>query len=410
MVINRKYVVFAIVAIVFTAMFFRYMHRAPKRHYSDFRVYYKTAQTFAERSNIYSRPDESITPFKYSPMFAFLMWPLSFFSQKTASLIFFTLNFILLVLVVILSGKLVVKDKISYRQSVFLCLMPILFTFRFILQVLDSGQIGIMMFFLVLSGLYFLDKKKDYLGSASIALSAMFKYTSFVFLPYFLLKKRMKVLLLVAVFIVVYCLVPALYLGVGKQADCLKSWFPSITKTSLDEGSWYDYKNQSLFSLVLRFFGQDSPYRVSLAKLTFKQGLIISFILGGFIYLLAVIPLNRYSFNNSVDYSLLFIFMALFNPNAWMHNFIVFIFVYITLFYHLIKVNFRDKITLTLVIFSFILMSLMSESIVGNDLENLFEELSSVAIGAILLLGALFRLKFKGIFLNLSCCNEKGNA
>lgn len=398
---KRKCIAVIIIALVFIGLFCRYSRRAPKRNYCDFRVYYATAERFTQRQDIYGRPDESITPFKYSPIFAFVLSPLSFFTQKCASLIFFTVNFLSLIGIFIFSRKLIVKDKITFRQNVFLHIFTLICSFRFILQALDSGQVGIIITFLVILGLYFLDKKKDVLSSAFMAFSIMFKYTSFIFLPYFFFRGKRKLVSFILLFIIIFCLLPAVYSGIPTNSNYLKSWFPSITKTSLDNSSWYDYKNQSLFSAILRYFTAGSDYGISLAQLSFNQGVIITLVFCAIIYFLIIFPgVNLRP--EPINYSLLFICMALFNPNAWMHNFVVLIFVYFTIFYHLLKVNFEGKVTLILVIFSFIVMSLTSESLVGNNLENLFEELSSVTLGSLALMFTLFRLKFK----NLPCQNS----
>ena len=396
MKLKRKYIVFIVIAIIFLGLFCRYGRRAPKRNYCDFRVYYVTAERFIQKQGIYGRPDEAITPFKYSPMFAFVLSPLSFFPQKCASFIFFTINFLSLIGIFVFSQKLIVKDKITFRQNVFLYIFTLICGSRFIFQVLDSGQVGIIITFLVILGLYYLEKKKEVLSSAFIALSTMFKYTSFIFLPYFFFRKKKKLVSFILLFIIIFCLLPAVYLGISAHSNYLKNWFPSITESSLDKSSWYDYKNQSLFSLTLRYFTVDSPYRGATASLSFNQGLILAFSICLLIYLLIILPGRKRQFGNSLDYSSLFICMALFNPNAWMHNFVVLIFAYMTLFYYLFRVKCKDKITLTLVIFSFMLMSLTGESIVGNTLENLFEELSSVTLGSLLLLVSLLRLKFRG--------------
>jgi len=393
--IDRRYIVSIIIATIFIGMFVRYLYRAPKRHYCDFRVYYATAQRFIDKEDIYARPDESITPFKYSPMFAMLVSSLSFFSQKAASLIFFTINFILLVVICMFSERLIVDDKISFKKKILLYVLPIIFTSRFILQVLDSGQVNIMIFALVILGLYYFEKKKDIVGAAFIGLSVMFKYMPVVFIPYFLLRKKLRIVGFILVFIILYCLIPAAYVGVDREIEYVKNWLPFITKTSLDEGSWYDYKNQSLYSFVLRYFTAASFYRVSVANLTFRQGLLVAFIIGAIIYSLIIFPQRRYNIHSPIDYSLLFICMALFNPNAWMANFVIFIFVYMTILYYLLKFNFKDRFTSVLVFLSFALASWGSESLVGNNLENLLEELSSVTMAALVLLFILFRLKFK---------------
>ena len=95
-----------------------------------------------------------------------------------------------------------------------------------------------------------------------------------------------------------------------------------------------------------------------------------------------------------IDYSMLLLCMALFNPNAWMVNFIVFFFVYIFLIHYVIKAKQTDIFTIVSIILAFALSSWASESVVGNNLENLFEELSSVSIAALILIMALVRLKF----------------
>lgn len=287
---NKKYAVFLILAVVFSGMFLRYMHRVPKRHYCDFRVYYATGQRFIERQNIYSRPDEAITPFKYSPMFALVISPLSFFSIKTASLIFFTFNYLALITAFILSAKIIVKQPLPSRKNILLYLIPAVFSFRFILQTLDSGQVNIIMFLAVLGGLYCLQKAQEPAGTALLAFSIMFKYMPAVFLPYFLVRKKIKFIGLIALFSLIFCFLPAIYTGVEKAMVYLRNWLPFITETSLDSGSWCDFKNQSLYSFILRYFTTGSPYGISLVDLTFAQAMTIAISLGSALYFLILIP------------------------------------------------------------------------------------------------------------------------
>ena len=397
MKLNKKFIIFILIAMVFSGLLSHYLHRAPKRDYSDFRVYYATAQRFAQKSDIYSRPDPSITPYKYSPMFAFILSPLSLFSKKGAAVAFFIINFLALIAIIVFSKRLIVKEAITFKQNLLICIIPLVFTSRFIVHVLDVGQVGILILALVVIGLYLLERRREWASSFLIGLSIMIKYMSAVFLPYFFVRRRFKLIAIIVLCIMLYCIIPAAYVGIQTQRDYVSKWLPYITETSLDKASWYDYKNQSLFSFILRIFTAGSPYDISIANLTFNQGLILSFIICAIIYLLIMIPTKRKD-DAAIDYSLLFICSVLFNPNAWMHNFVVLIFVYITLLYYLIKVRFKDKMTIALVFLSFVLTSWMGESLVGDYLENLFEQLSSITIGVLLLVFALFRLKYKGLF------------
>jgi len=401
MKLNKKWIIAAVIVCAFIGNFIRYSNRAPKRHYCDFRVYYATGERLLYKQDIYSRPDQKITPYKYSPAFAFFMTPLSLTSQHTASLIFFTLNFLSVIAICYFSRKLIFDGKLTGKQNFLLFFFPILFTFRFILQVWDTGQVNLMMLLLVIIGLYALKKKRLFLSAASIGFSIMIKYVPAIFLPYLFIRKQYKLIALILAFILLFCCLPAVYVGVGQQAQYLKNWMPFITKTSLDKGSYTDYKNQSIYSMFLRYLTKEHPYKISFANFKFQQAYIMAMLFAFVLYVLILIPKGNVQSLLLEDYGLLLLCMAIFNPNAWMLNFVVFLFTYIFLMYYLIKVSFKDKLTLVLMIMAFALTSWASESIVGNNLENLFEELSSVTIGALMLIFVLLRIKYQQLFVQI---------
>ncbi|MFA5271418.1 MAG: glycosyltransferase family 87 protein [Candidatus Omnitrophota bacterium] len=389
---TKRNIAYLLIAMSFIGLFFRYMHRAPKRHYCDFRVYYATAQRFAAKEDIYSRPDASITPFKYSPMFAFLVSPLSFLPEKSASLVFFTISFLSLIVICRISKKLILKKDTTFKEKVFFYFLPLVFTSRFILAALDSGQVTILILLLLICGIYFERKNENIISAALIALSFMFKYTSVILLPYFIFRKKIKLTILILLFTVIYCLVPALYVGMDKQKEYLKNWLPSISQTSLDKGSWYDTKNQSLYSLVLRTFTKDSPHSRQ-ANLDFNHGLALAVILGAIIYIPILIPKAQVSEN--LDYSLLLICMALFNPNGWLSNFVFLLFGYMVIMYYLMQNGFLRNKTIAIVTFlSFVISSWGCESMVGDNLQNLLEMLSTVTIASLIVIFVLLKLKF----------------
>ena len=389
---KRRLVIFGLIIIIFIGLFFRYAQRAPKRNYCDFRVYYNTAQRFIAKENIYSRPDEKITPFKYSPVFALITSPLAYVSQKQASLIFFTISFILLIILCVISKKMIVTGSLSFWQSFVFYFFPILFSSRFIFAVLDSGQVNIMIFALIITGLYLSQKKKDILASSLLALSVMFKYTSVIFLPYFLIRRKIKLSIFMILFMLFYCFIPAAYVGIDTNSQYLKNWLPFITATSLDKGSWYDVKNQSLYSFVLRTFSADSPFN-AIISLTFIQALIVSGAIGMLIYFLVIA--RKHKETEIIDYALLFLCAALFNPNAWLVNFVFFIFAYMVIMYYLLDTKFKSKPVLIFTILSFISSSWAAESVVGDRLQKFFESLSTVTLASFILCGILLYLKFK---------------
>ena len=382
----KKLMIVVIMALIFVGLFVRYGDRAPKRHYSDFRVYYATGQRFLAKSDVYARPDESITPYKYSPTFAMIVSPLALVSQNTASLIFFTLNFMALVFALIFSKKLITGDEPSFKKSMILYSLTALATVRFTLHAMDAGQVGIMIFALVVFGLHFLGRDK--ISAFFMSLSIMFKYTSAVFLPYFLVRKKIRLVAFVVLFSILFLLLPALYVGADKAADYVKGWLPFISKTSFDMGSLYDGKNQSLFSMFLR----STKW---LPGGGFKAGIILTLFSGAVLYLLIMLPRGTDILKRNAEYSLLFICMVLFNPNGWLHNFAVISFAYMTLFYYLIQNSFKDKFVLISVALSFVLLTFTGDTFVGDYLENMFESFSFITIGVVILIFPLLKIKFR---------------
>ncbi|MCK5180739.1 MAG: DUF2029 domain-containing protein, partial [Candidatus Omnitrophica bacterium] len=173
---NRQLIVAVIFFAVFAGNLVRYSQRAPRRHYSDWRVYYATGERFIDKEDIYSRPNEEITPFMYSPTFAMFFSLLSLIPKHPASLVFFTLNFLSVVGIFLISRKLIGAQQLTSKQFWILLFFPILFTSRFILLVWDSGQVNLIMLFLVMMSLYLLSRKKVLLSSAFMALSILVKY------------------------------------------------------------------------------------------------------------------------------------------------------------------------------------------------------------------------------------------
>ncbi len=394
--------VYLTIAVAFAVMFFLYALRAAPRNYSDFRVYHATAQTFAQKGDIYTHSsDPSITEYKYSPFFAFLVSPLSFFSLGQAALIFFTLNFIFLLALSIFSKKLIVEKELSFKESLLLYGAPLIFSYRFILGVLHSGQVSIVMIALVVMTFYFIEKKKDVLAGALLGLSIMIKYTPAIVLPYLLVRKKWKAAGFTCLFVAFYCFIPAVYVGIGRQVAYLKSWLPYIVQTSLDKGSLFDSKNQSLYSMLFRFLAEGTHFgdKIRIAALTFDQVMAAGVLVCAVIYLLILWPVpGRKKDQKKLDvpdYALLILGISLFNPNAWTFNYITTLVAAMVVVYYLIKNNFKDKLTLGFFSLAFLLANFGSRSIVGKPLSAWADTLSLVTMSALILLFILFKLKFR---------------
>ena len=329
---KQKYWIAVALAALYLALLFRYAYIGPRRNFSDFRVYYWAATQFQSHGELYGVTGQGLTPFKYPPTFAFLISPLAYFSKKTASLIFFSLNFAALLVFFNFSKKLIVTSALSAKESLLFYLIPAVFSYRFIQGVLDAGQVTLCLCALTALGLDLIEKERPALGAMFLGLAVILKYTPFIFIPYLWVKKKKAAILWVIFFIMLYGLLPAAVTGLSRQIHYLKGWLPSIQGNSLDQGSWTDHKNQSLPSLVARALMKNSPYEsvhsgfsVCAFSDALKIGLGISLALYLMILWRGAAGESDSGFHPA-ELGMLFLGMALWNANAWPFNFCVFIF------------------------------------------------------------------------------------
>lgn len=370
-------------------LFFHYQLRAPHRGFSDYRVYYNAGKDILLGKNIYVRESEEITDFKYSPVFAVSMVPFAIFDKRVSASLFFLFNLVCLYLSFWLSKRLIFFNKLAPKHEFLISILVFLLSFRAVLYCLDSGQVGIMILFLCLLGLFSISKKREARGSWLISFAGMIKYMPFIFGAYFFLRKRYRMVLLILFSFLIYCLLPSIFIGLKTNLNYLKEWLPYITSTSLDQGSFLDFKNLSLWSLSDRLF---SGLGMIFGTLFTVSLFILAVFLFSFRRKEENVKINQ--LYDCSDYGMIFLSMALFNPNAWLHNFSVVIFPYMLVLYYSFICHFKDKIVLLFTFSSFILFSLESESIVGDKLQGVLESYSLVTWGVLFIFAALVKIKF----------------
>jgi len=395
--LRKNWLFIVIVFAVFLGLMVRYLDRVPGRHYCDFRVYYKAGQDFIKGKNIYLREYEAVTPYKYSPFFAFIFAPLTLLPIKTSAAVFFTVNFISLLLLGGFSFRLV-QDALSaaslgVKERFLSYALPLLSIIGCVFLVLDAGQVNILMCALILAGLFSLSEDKEMLAGAFFAFAILIKYTPAVFLPYFLLHGRFKTVIWSIFFVVLFLALPALVIGISKDLFYLSSWIPSIMSTSLDIDSYTGSRNQSIYSMFLRFFSS-TQYHVQFFSLSFHQALFYGRMAALLLYVVVFIPGTSRPRDRIVDFSLLMICMSLFNPNAWEFNFISLFLGYMVLVQHSISTGLKDRFILFSLMAAIFLTNITSRDILGRAFEEFEYAYSFTTIGALVMYAALLKLKF----------------
>jgi hypothetical protein len=370
--LKAKIIIFFLVTVAFSATLTAHKLRAPKRNFSDFHCFYTAGTRVLTHQNIYVLRDPQAAEFRYTPLIAVLMSALAVFGENTADTLWFILNFLLLVLTFILLGKLVFPPGLAFSKRLGIYLLSIFGIFRFILLNFDTGQTNILVLASLISGIYCLRKNRQIPAAALFGLAAMVKYTPLIFIPYFILRRRYKLTLLILGAISAYLLLPGLVIGWQENWHYLKGLPAFLTQSTIfDQMTVLDPKNQSLYSLWQRFFTRCVLYfhapPMPFERLSVTPGIIrlIAQLCGLGLYIPILLGKQREEGAVLIDYALLLICVALFNLNAWPHNYIVLTLPYFILLTQLLT-HPKNPLILGLLGASFALNFLSQEAIVGE--------------------------------------------
>lgn len=404
MITFKKYkiLIFTLIIAAFIGSFCAHKYRAPKRRYSDFHCFYTAGERLSRGENIYVLRDQEVAEFRYAPLFALLMSAVAVLNEDTADTVWYIINFSLLIISLMLLKKLVIPENLGFKPLLIIYALLLLGIFRFIQYNFDSGQSNILMLFSILLGLYYIMRGKEFLGGFILAFSVMIKYTPLIFIPYFILRRRLKLSAVIISSLAIYLILPALFIGFKNNFLYLKTLIPFLSQsTILDQMTILDPKNQSLFSFVHRIFTDCIAYfyapRMPFQHLGWSENSInwIFALSATTIYALIFIraKINR-RLNEVIDYAQLSLCVALFNLNAWMHNYIFMSLAYFIIVYYLVRLRGKDAVVLILWLVSYLLNIITINPILGKTLSYKLQFYSPFTVSALITFLALLKIKF----------------
>lgn len=361
---------------------FRYIHRAPKRNYSDFHVLHTTAERFKSGEELYTYEGE-VSYFKYPPFYAFLISPLSFLSEYQAALLWHLINWVFMVLIFYCLVRI-----LNSKRYILIVLLGFIYSFRFILENLDQGQANISFLAFTVFALYFYLKDRKIASSFFLVASILFKYLSLLFLPLFILKKDYKYIMRVIFFAPLLYFSPIIITGFRRMVQLSQGNIVFLFQSSLDKYSITCYPNQSLLAAFRRLFSQNQWYSTQLFQLSDKAISIVFIAVSLMLLIIAVLPKR----DLRINFGLIAILVALLNPNGWKNSFVWLLIPAMTMFYFIFEKKIKDRVSLIMLILSFVFCSLTSEFVVYSWAGDLFEIYSFITWGALMLFFGLLRI------------------
>lgn len=289
--------------------------------YPDFRAHYYGAKLLLSTGNPYVESTDYFTSQVYPPIDFLFVSPLTVVPFITAQKVWILLSIASVISSLYLLLRMVNISMTSQLGLVISSLAFLAFPTRF---TLGMGQINAVLLLLLSLGLYYLLLKKELLAALLLAVIMHIKFFPLLLIPYFVIKKRFKLISLIIVISVIF----SLFVVTFGYFDALKHFYASIVPSIF--GSWkYDYYNQALSGLIARHFAAQELRTVVLYVLTIL-----------FIFISFVILWKSRKIQSKdillLEISFVIILNLLINGFSWQHHFIFLIpsFIFILSYIH----------------------------------------------------------------------------
>lgn len=352
-----------------------------KKDMSDFGVCYQGGERILKGETLYQVSDGHLQ-YKYSPVSAVFFSLFVLFPYELAKVIWYFLELYFLFMALAISYN-ILPLKLKKKGSVLV--LSFLVLAKFIGREIELGQVNIFITFILIMMLKALLEEKDIKAGLFWGFSLFFKPYALVFLPYFILKKRLK--LVGSGFGVIFLgiIFPVFFYGLKQNMVVLKEWYTTLSQSTPQLLAQYD--NASIHAFFLKNLPADNGNLVLIF-------ILCAVFLIGFSFLWMMYLGNR---ENSLkpevlESSFLFILIPLISPLAWNYNYL----------YSLLAVVFLlnfigrfPKIHRYIIISNMIIIVGSLQEILGKVSFHFYTQHSLVVISYLIILFYLFYARVK---------------
>ena len=195
---------------------------------ADFEVYRRAAGRAVAAENLY-RPEDGHYQYKYFPLFAIVMAPLSWVDQTTARAAWYAFSFVLLYLFVRGAIRRLPNPRLSRRA---LGWLTVLFVGKYYARELFLGQTNLLFAMTLLGALSAIAAGARKTAGVCAALAVFVKPYGLILLPWLAVAAGLPGLLAFTAVLAAGLFAPALVYGWSGNLQQLHGWYRTVTDTS----------------------------------------------------------------------------------------------------------------------------------------------------------------------------------
>ncbi len=347
-----------------------------RKDMSDFDVCYQGGKRIIAGETLYQTADGHLQ-YKYSPASAVFFALFALLPEEMAKFIWYFSQLFLFYVVLLLSYK-ILPSKLEKRKKVIL--FSFLIVLKFLAREIELGQVNVLIIFLLVIALLSLLKKKETEAGLCWGITLFFKPYALVFFPYFLIKRRIKLVAAGIGVTLVGIFLPVLFYGIKGNMVVLKEWQHTLSLSTPALMNVYD--NASLHAFFLKLVTHEDT------RLVWIFILICSIIIG-FSFLWMMIQGKRRDLGKPevLEFSFLLVLIPLFSPLGWYYNYLYSILAVVIL---LNIVQKFPSVLRYILIANFIIIGASLREILGKDIFRFYTGYSFVVINYLIVLFYLF--------------------
>lgn len=347
----------------------------------DFEVYYRTAQRMFAGDEIYRIASDDYYIYKYAPTASILFMPLTILPLWSAKIIYwggltFLLGFILQKLYEQINNENINKTRLN-KNAIIFALLTILIHVH---SELTLGQVNILLLAFYVFIIFAIKKNKQILAAFLLAISIFIKPFGLIFLPYLFLKKKYRLLLYIAGFMLLLFVLPLLFYPSFDSFIALNhAWINELSIELGNKQELLSKANHTIFSVLARFTPIGFVLTSSISQKIYQILVLVA--IGWLVFRLV-----RSKQSIILEMSILIILIPLFaatSKNA-------FVFAMPLALYMIIHFNENSKLVKILTVFGCAFIGGNLYEIYGPDISMFLTEISIYSLGGISLLTAAF--------------------
>lgn len=280
-----------------------------RKDMTDFGVCYLAGERIRAGETLYRSSDGHLQ-FKYAPLSAILYAPFSMLPRAVANAAWFVVDLVLLMACFALAYRALAPPR---RPAITMLGLAALILGKFIGREFELGQVNLLILGLILTALIAFQKRKDGWAGLFWALSLFFKPYALVFLPYFLLKKRFRLLAAGTAAAAFGLALPSVFYGWNANWSVLKEWVGTLSQSTpvlLEVGD-----NASLYAFLAKHLGSGS----------FTMGLFLALaalLAASVLWLMARSRRGTAARPEVLDGAYLLVLIPLLSPLGWYYNYL----------------------------------------------------------------------------------------